>query len=107
MLDFLLARGTAIDVRSTEGATALLTESQAEKPRHVAWLLERGADPNARDRRGFTALHRAAERGHREVVDLLLAKGADPRVEAEGHTPRSLAEGRGHAEIVRRLSPTA
>jgi ankyrin repeat protein len=84
-----------------------MTESQAENPRHVAWLLERGADPNARDRRGFTALHRAAERGHRDVVELLLAKGADRTAEAEGHTPRSLAEGRGHEEIARTLATTA
>jgi ankyrin repeat protein len=55
---------------------------------------------NARDRRAFTALHRAAEMGHLDVLRLLLERGASPNPEAEGHTPRSLAEGRGNRDVV-------
>ena len=69
----------------------------------VTLLLDRGADPNARDTRGFTALHRAAELGELRIVQLLLDRGAYPPGEAEGHTPQSLAQGRGHTAIVNLL----
>jgi len=75
----------------------------------VCFLLDHGADVNARDRRGFTALHRAAELGHLDVLRELLDRDALPNQVAEGHTPRSLAEGRGHRKIValldRRIGP--
>jgi ankyrin repeat protein len=45
-------------------------------------------------------LHRAAEMGHLDVLRVLLDRGAMPNPEAEGHTPRSLAEGRNRADIV-------
>jgi len=66
----------------------------------VCFLLDHGADIEARDRRGFTALHRAAEMGRLDVLRVLLDRGAAPEPTAEGHTPRSLAAGRGNEEIV-------
>lgn len=107
MLEFLVSKGSPVDVRSTEGATALMTEAQRGKAGHLRWLLDHGADPNARDLRGFTALHRAAETGNRAGVEFLLAKGADPRAEAQGHTPLSLAGARGHPEIAGLISSWA
>jgi len=107
ILELLVSRGSPVDVRSTEGATTLMTASQRGKPGKLRWLLDHGADPNAFDLRGFTALHRAAETGNRDGVEILLARGADPQAEAQGHTPASLAEGRGHPEIVRLLSSRA
>jgi ankyrin repeat protein len=100
ILELLVARGSAVDVRSAEGATTLMTGAQNGKREHLEWLLARGADPNARDHRGFTALHRASETGNRGLAEVLLAGGADPAIEAEGHTAASLAEGRGHRELV-------
>jgi hypothetical protein len=41
--------------------------------------------------------------GQIERVELLLSRGATPRCETGGHTPRSLAEARGEAAIVRLL----
>ncbi len=100
MLDLLLARGSPVDVRSAEGATPLMNAVQDRDGRSAALLLDRGADPNAADGRGFTALHRAAEMGQLELARLLLQRGARPDARAQGHTPRSLAEGRGEAAVV-------
>ena len=100
IMTLLLDRGSPVDVRSREGATPLMTAVQGASVSKVCFLLDHGADVNARDGRGFTPLHRAAEMGHQEVLRVLLDRGALPNVEAEGHTPRSLAEGRGNGEIV-------
>ncbi len=100
MLDLLVDLGVPVDVRSAEGATALMNAAQGRSPARVAWLLARGADASARDDRGFTALHRAAEMGERAIVVALLAAGAAPGPAAHGHTPKSLASTRGHADLV-------
>jgi hypothetical protein len=100
ILAFLLDRGSPVDVRSEEGATPLMNAVQDGTMIQVRLLLDRGADVNACDHRGFTALHRAAEKGHLDVTRLLLDRGANPAPDAGGHTPRSLAEGRGRKEIV-------
>jgi hypothetical protein len=100
MLDLLLAKGSSPDARSSEGATALMTEVQSKDGKHVRYLLEHGADVNAQDARGFTALHRVAEMGKIELVKLLLGKGGRADIAAQGQTARSLAELRGHREIV-------
>ena len=104
IMTLLLDRGSPVDVRSVEGATPLMNAVQKRSVEKVAFLLDRGADVNARDRRGFTALHRAAEMGQVEVTKMLLDRGASPNPEADGHTPRSLAERRKEAKIVALLS---
>ena len=104
IVTLLLDRGSPVDVRSGEGATPLMNAVQSASLEKVAFLLDHGADVNARDRRGFTALHRAAEMGHVDVTRMLLDRGASPNPEAEGHTPRSLAEVRGETGIVALLS---
>jgi ankyrin repeat protein len=38
--------------------------------------------------------------GHLDVLRVLLDRGAMPNLDAEGHTPRSLAEGRKNGDIV-------
>ena len=65
----------------------------------VGFLLDHGADVNAGDQRGYTALHRASVLGHLAVAQLLLDRGAAPNPDAEGHTPRSLAEGQKRKDI--------
>jgi hypothetical protein len=103
MLRLLLERGSPVDVRSSEGATPLMNAVQALSVEKVAFLLDQGADPDAADHRGFTALHRAAERGQIQIVELLLDRGASPDPQAQGHTPRSLAEARSETAVVERL----
>ncbi len=103
MLSFLLERGSPIDVRSDEGATPLMNAIQDGNSEMTTFLLDHGADPDATDERGFTGLHRAAEMGHAELVRLLLDRGAAPNPEAQGQTPRSLAELRSETAIANLL----
>lgn len=98
-MQHLLELGANPNVRSIEGATPMMNTVQSNEISHLNLLISSGADVNARDARGFTALHRAAEMGHIEIVEILLKNSADPNVEAEGHTPLSLAEMRGETEI--------
>lgn len=104
IITLLLDRGSSIDVRSTTGATPLMNAVEERSLEMIAFLLDHGADPNAADQRGFTALHRAAEMGKIQIVQCLLDRGALPHPEAEGHTPLSLAQGRGERNIVKLLS---
>jgi len=104
MLLFLLSRGTSIDGRSSEGATPLMLVVQQRSLAKATFLLDHGADVNAADVRGFTALHRAAELGELRIVQLLVDRGASRQPEAQGMTPRTLAEKRGHKDIVAFLS---
>jgi hypothetical protein len=98
--DLLLQRGSPVDVRSTQRTTPLMTAVETGSEDKTRFLLDHGADANAVDIQGFTALHRAAEMGHLHLVRLLLTRGASAAPVAEGHTPQSLAEQRGHGEIV-------
>jgi uncharacterized protein len=103
----LLARGAAVDARSTN--------STANTPLHAALagrgdaavvrrLVEAGADVNARGGAGWTPLHLAASRGNIPLVDYLLSRGADPRAVADdGRDAATIAESRGHAEAAARL----
>ena len=67
---------------------------------NVAWLLL-GTDVDvnhALPANGRTALHLAAAGGHDDVVAMLLLDGADADLaDAQGFTPRQLAEAGGHA----------
>jgi len=96
----LLERRANVDYLDSEGSTPLMGAIQLKNIEMSTFLLDHGAGPNVRNHRGFTALHRAAEVGEFALVKLLLDHGADPHVEIEGHSPRSLALGRGHRKIV-------
>jgi hypothetical protein len=101
--ELLIKLGADPNVRSVEGATPIMNAVQSQLIGHMDLLIAAGADVNALDDRGFTALHRAAEIGHTGIVEYLLEKGADANVEAEGHTPLSLAELRAEPAIVEML----
>ena len=103
MAELLLELGATVDVKSAEGATPLMNAAQTRSLENTRLLLDNGADADAKDERGFTSLHRAAEMGEQEIVQLLLERGASPHSDAEGHTPRSLAEGRGDTAIMELL----
>ena len=103
MASLLLERGSPVNAQSAEGATPLMNAVQARSLAQTTFLLDHGADPNAADARGFTALHRAAEMGEPTIVRLLLDRGASPHLEAQGHTPRSLAASRNEIAIVELL----
>lgn len=106
-MQHLIKLGADPNVRSVEGVTPLMNAAQSNKLHHLNLLISSGADVNARDNRGFTSIHRAAEMGHAGIVAVLLDNGADPNIEAEGHTPLSLAEMRGEKRIVSLLQRAA
>ena len=73
----------------------------------VRLLLADGLSPNTIHPQGsLSLLHLAAGHGAIDVLRLLLEAGADTNsCEPLGHTPLSLAVGRGHTECVRELIP--
>lgn len=103
ILRFLLDKGADPNARSTEGATPLMNAVQSDKIEHFNVLIKNKADVNAKDDRGFTALHRASEMGRYEMVRILLENGAEKNVEAENHTPLSLAIAMKNEEIIKLL----
>lgn len=103
VLSLLLNSGANPNTRSTEGATPIMNAVQSDKIDHLNILIQNKADLNAKDNRGFTALHRASEMGRKEMVRILLENGADKNVEAENHTPLSLARATKNEEIIKLL----
>ena len=100
----LLDDGADVNVRTTDGATALMGAIYYRFPRTAELLIARGADVNARSNRGVTALHQAAWEGYDKVVVMLLRKGADPNAKNnEGETPLMWAAMKGHDEVARLL----
>lgn len=101
LLTLLLDAGARLDEPADEGDTLLMLATQVRRRELVIALLELGASARAVDRRGFSALHRAAEMGELAIAEALLARGGDPDLEADGgHSPRSLATGRGETVIL-------
>ena len=100
IMALLLNLGSQVDVRSSEGATPLMLAVQSANIDTVSFLLDHGADVDALGQHGGTSLHCAAELGHLEVIKVLLDRGASPNLEAQGYTPRSIAEAAGNKRIV-------
>ncbi|KDN65156.1 hypothetical protein CSUB01_09469 [Colletotrichum sublineola] len=83
MIDMLLANGRlAVDVRDSEGNTALHAAVASRKLVVVLRLLSHGADPNAENAAGWTPLHTAVQMGSVDVVGALVAHGGDVRKKA-------------------------
>jgi len=96
----LLDLGAPAGLRSADGVTPLMIAVELGSREKADLLLELGVEVNAQDDRGYAALHRAAEMGNAELVELLLRHGASPAIEAQGQTPRALAEARGENAVV-------
>lgn len=99
----LLLRGASANPRSEDGSSALQFAVQGGSAALVELLLHHGADPHIASTRGFVPIHSAAEMGRADLCELLLTAGADPHAVAEGHTPASLARGRGHEHLATHL----
>ncbi len=97
----LIFSGAEVDVRDNEGGTPLMGVHSKEGAK---MLLANGAKVDATDTRHRTALMRQASYGEKEIVETLLTAGADIHVQSDkGETAMSMAEVKGHAEVVRLL----
>jgi ankyrin repeat protein len=106
IVELLLAKGAEVNVRDSDGRTALeLVAANSRSKRDIAkLLLDNKADVNIKDNVGRTALHYAAAHGSKEVVELLLTTNAD--INAKGYhnlTPLHYATMNGRIDIVELL----
>ncbi|XP_049839687.1 cortactin-binding protein 2-like isoform X5 [Schistocerca gregaria] len=100
----LLAAGADLEVRDSDGYTALHWAAERGHVDVATCLLEGGAEVDATNDSRITPLHRAAQSGHAAVVRLLAASSA--RTDARnrwGWTPLHWAAMRGHAEAAAAL----
>ena len=96
----ILDDGAMIDVRGTDGWTALIYASGGGHLKVTHLLLERGAQVDLRDANGDTALMFASECDRLELVRLLLDRGAQVDLrDANGDTALMLASASGHLEV--------
>lgn len=81
--------------------TAIIEAASDGDINRVAKLISSGANVNARDRWGWSALSMCGYGGFPDIAKLLLENGADiDNIDVDGDTPMSLAENRGHPEMV-------
>lgn len=77
-------KGTPVDARAIDGATALLVAAASGHVDMLRVLIERGANVNLADDYGDTALMAAVRAGSIESVKRLLAAGADVNASDKG-----------------------
>jgi ankyrin repeat protein len=95
-----------LEVKDSNGETALHTAAKLGFPKRVAALLAAdGINVNAKDNDGYTPLQEAASRGHVAVVNALLGKaGIDLNaIDKYGYTPLHLAAIKRHVDMVNAL----
>jgi hypothetical protein len=87
---------------------AMLVACTCDRPDNLSALIEGGARP-VRQLDGRTLLHVAAYRGLAQVTDILMQRFPYMAnvIDNSGESPRDVAEYRGHAAIVDRLSRRA
>ena len=73
----LLAAGTGLNKKNSDGATALMVAASKGHVEIVKALLVAKADVNAKESDGYTALMMASQRGHTGIAKLLLAAKTD------------------------------
>jgi ankyrin repeat protein len=113
MVELLLQKGADITARSENGSGVMTNcvmgiISGRVKVDLAEFLLSKGADINEVNTTeyygGYTPLFWAVEDNNKELVGFLIQHGAEVNVQSKkGHTPLSLAEEAGYAEIVEML----
>jgi uncharacterized protein len=100
----LLSNKAEIDVRDSNGRTALLVATHGNRVDAARALIEAGADVNAKDNINDSPYLYAGARGHLEILKLTLEHGADLiSTNRFGGTALIPASERGHVETVRTL----
>ncbi len=100
----LLNLGVNVNMKDSDGWTALIIASLFGQLEIVKVLLENGADVNMKGLHGMTALMLATKAGHLEAVKVLLDKEADVSIKAnDGQTALSIAKELGNNEVAKLL----
>jgi len=73
----LLEKGANVNIRDTDGISALMHASDEGLTDIVRNLLNKGANTNLQNNKGKTALMYASEQGYAYIIKLLLEKGAN------------------------------
>jgi len=108
MVKLLLVRGANVNVKNSDGTTALKLASGGGYTEIVKLLLDRGANVNACDEGNRTALHLATLENHADIVKILIEKNADLSIKgyctAFGKsTALQVAEDNGNIQIIQML----
>jgi ankyrin repeat protein len=104
----LLTAGVDIEIRDTQGSTALLLATHHNAVEAARILIEAGADVNAMDNISDSPYLYAGAEGHLEILRMTLDHGADlTSVNRYGGTALIPAAHHGHIETVRELLQTA
>lgn len=77
LVEYLLQNNANVNVKDSDGSTALFWAAVRGDQDLVKLLIDKGADVNEKDNQGSTALHVAAQHEHSGVVVFLLENDAD------------------------------
>lgn len=80
-LDAIAKAKDRINLKATDGATALYVAAQAKNADLIDALLKKGADPTLTTKSDMSALHISAQEGDAASVKILLAAKAPPNAE--------------------------
>lgn len=105
IVEFLVARGAAIEAVDDQGRTALIMASIFGHSRVAKKLIDLGADKSAEDTvYGNMPIHWASVSGYPEIVELLIDAGIDADTRsAFGMTPLHFAARKDRTEVALRL----
>lgn len=112
IVDHLVDAGANVDIRDSQGHTALSGIGEDyRRPNvedaycHIAKrLIDAGADVDSENRFGYTVIYYAVRAGHVRLFDLLVASGADVHCPVEGgHTVFHVAVCNNHRELIHKL----
>jgi ankyrin repeat protein len=101
MLITLLASGSDVNAKSSEGWTALMLAAEKGHTAIMEILLAEGANTETKSEQGWTALIDAAVAGHWTAIEVLLAAGANTETKSkQGMTALIYAAASGHSKAV-------
>jgi L-ascorbate metabolism protein UlaG (beta-lactamase superfamily) len=101
IVDLLLKKGIAIDLKTDFGATPLQYAVMRGTTAITSLLIKKGADVNAVSQNGWWPLDLAVKRGQTEAVAMLLKAGArmDIKDQESRRSPLHLAAAKGYGKI--------
>jgi hypothetical protein len=92
IFNLLIAHGAKVNLRDSEGFTALMSAARSENPELLRLLISHKANIGSQAKNGRTALMEAADEDELENVKILLEAGADVNLkDDDGDTAMSLA----------------